>query len=156
MKTFTTKDKRIKFLITDKDMMLKFLSNTYYYGLINNKTSIISYYCNSQEKIDFSKCSANVLQIELDDIRCVDDIDNFYNQYLETFKSIALFIKEALLKSETIICQCNAGVSRSAATLKAIKEYVDNTGYEIDKDGSYIPNDLFYNCILKALKQFNN
>lgn len=139
--------------IMDYRTIQKYLRSVNYYGFFDSKTYIISFYGEGEKKVDFSNCKAHVCQLYIDDIIVPTDKDEFYKQYHGIFITVARFIVEAISTGKKIVCQCNAGVSRSAATAKAIKEYFFGTGYEIDEDGSYIPNPLFFESILKALDE---
>lgn len=146
-------DKEPEIFIMDYKTIQKYLRSVNYYGFFNKDTFIISYYGEGEKKVNFDKCSARVCQQYIDDIIVPTDKDEFYKQYHDIFITVARFVAEAISTGKKIVCQCNAGVSRSAATAKAIKEYFYGTGSEIDDDGSYIPNPLFYESIIKALDE---
>lgn len=145
----------MELLILNHTMMDKYLHSIYFNGIVNSNTFIISYYGEGEKKVNFANCKARVLQLMMDDVRVVNDVKKFYEDNHDNFISIANFIKEAKENNKNIICQCNAGISRSAATAKAIKEFYDHNGKEIDDSGEYIPNLLFYDCIIKALNEVN-
>lgn len=131
----------------------KYLRSVNYYGFFDANTYIISFYGEGEKKVNFDRVKARVCQQRLDDVRFVDNIEQYYNEHKNEFMIIAKFISEAVANGAKIVCQCNAGVSRSAATAKAIKDFFYGTGYEIDESGEYIPNDLFYRCIVESLSK---
>lgn len=143
-------DKKPEIIITDYRTVEKYLHSLNYYGFLDSKTYIISFYGEEEHKVNFKDCKAHVCQILLDDV-IAKDYDKFYEEHKDTFIILARFIVNAVANGNRIICQCEAGVSRSAGVAKAIKEYFFGTGSEIDKDGSYVPNDLFFQCVLRAI-----
>ena len=66
------------------------------------------------------------------------EIANFYNQIRD--------------EVDTIICQCEFGMSRSAAVAAAIKEYRDKRGIEIFASDDYCPNKMIFRMLLSKLK----
>ncbi len=66
---------------------------------------------------------------------------------------IAGFVKEYLHEVDDIICQCEYGISRSAAVAAAILEYTEGRGEDIFSDLKYHPNLGVYTMTLAALKE---
>lgn len=143
-------------LVMDKKTMDKYLRSTSHGNLFDASTFIISYYGEGEKRINFSSCKSHVIQIYMDDVRYVEDPDKYYSGYHDEFIAIARFIVDAMTNGSKIICQCNAGVSRSAATAMAIKEFYYKTGHEIAEDNNYNPNPLFYTSITEALNEITN
>jgi len=52
-----------------------------------------------------------------------------------------------------IICQCEEGISRSAATAAAILEFYERKGITVFSDYRYNPNKFFYNSIYRCLNE---
>ncbi|MCD7982306.1 MAG: hypothetical protein LUF32_08360 [Clostridiales bacterium] len=70
-------------------------------------------------------------------------------------QKIAGFVKKYLYEVDDIICQCEYGVSRSAAVAAAISEYTEGCGKDIFNDLKYHPNPGVYTMTLAALEQDN-
>lgn len=68
-------------------------------------------------------------------------------------EEIAAFYKDIEDKTETLICQCEFGQSRSAACAAAILQYRENRGIDIFADINYYPNKLVYKMVYEALSK---
>lgn len=68
-------------------------------------------------------------------------------------RSLAYFIKEKREKGYRFLCQCECGVSRSAAVAAAILEYYEGKGIDIFSDFRYHPNKMIYLTLLKDLRE---
>lgn len=66
---------------------------------------------------------------------------------------IASFLYGPARRAELIICQCEAGVSRSAAVAAAIREHFFGDGAVVLNDPMYDPNPHVYHMVLDALKR---
>ena len=62
-------------------------------------------------------------------------------------------VKEISDKAELLICQCEHGQSRSAATASAITEYYNSDGIKIFASDEYFPNKIVYRKIYEALSK---
>lgn len=71
----------------------------------------------------------------------------------EQAEQIATFVKEISDKVELLICQCEHGQSRSAATASAITEYYNSDGIKIFASDEYFPNKIVYRKIYEALSK---
>ena len=70
----------------------------------------------------------------------------------EQAKQIADFYHSVKDKARVIFCQCEYGISRSAAVAAAILEYSSRDGITIFEDDKYHPNKTVYKKVLKAIK----
>lgn len=68
----------------------------------------------------------------------------FFNE--EQARQIVDFVKAHLDLVEVIVCQCDAGISRSAGTAAALSKYI--TGSDEFYFKHYLPNSLVYSTIL--------
>ena len=67
------------------------------------------------------------------------DVSSFYHKYKD--------------KTETLICQCEHGQSRSAAIAAAILEHRTKSGIKVFSNDLYFPNKVVFRKTLKALKE---
>lgn len=88
------------------------------------------------------------------DIECLEDYGLTFDTYLPEAKEIAEFIYTAREKGFDIICQCQYGQSRSAGCAAAIIEHFEKNGISIFADYRYYPNQVVFNKILEALKNY--
>lgn len=68
----------------------------------------------------------------------------------EHAKQIVDFVYDCKDKIELLICQCQLGVSRSAAVAAAIKQHFDGDGISIFADGRYHPNIFVFSTTMRA------
>jgi predicted protein tyrosine phosphatase len=68
-------------------------------------------------------------------------------------QQIAEFVLKYKDETDTLICQCEYGQSRSAGCTAAIAEYLYGNGIEFFADDRYFPNRLVYHKVLEALKE---
>ncbi len=129
-------------------------------GDFPENTAVISYYdpeLNHIDKkyshVDYSNVCDNVFYCELDDL----DLDYMpekgytYETFFPDVDDLAEFIYEAYQNGKDIICQCEYGQSRSAATAAAIKEFFYHNGIDIFTDYRYYPNQVVYHKVFNAL-----
>lgn len=135
--------------------MEKYLHSLDYATCDKNKLYIINYYGEGEKKVNFSNCKAHVIQMYMDDVRFSDVVKDFANVHKDDFERVAKFIKNAMSNEGKIICSCDAGISRSAATAKAIMEYYFKDEHKIDETGEYIPSPTYYDAIINALNEVN-
>jgi predicted protein tyrosine phosphatase len=64
------------------------------------------------------------------------------------------FVRAHLDLIEVIVCQCDAGISRSAGTAAALSKYI--TGSDEFYFKHYLPNSLVYNTILEEFHKDEN
>lgn len=132
-------------------------------GKFPENTAVISFYDPAIKRIDedyshvdYSGICDTVFYSELDDL----DLDVLrrkgytYDTYFPESPDIAAFIYRAYDKGMDIICQCEYGQSRSAATAAAILEHFCNNGISIFTNYYYYPNQVVYHKIFDALAQY--
>ncbi len=106
--------------------------------------------------VDYSGICDTVFYSELDDL----DLDVLrrkgytYDTYFPEVFDIAAFIYRAYDRGMDIICQCEYGQSRSAATAAAILEHFYNNGISIFTNYDYYPNQVVYHKIFDALDKY--
>lgn len=66
-------------------------------------------------------------------------------------EQIADFYHEIKDKANIIICQCEYGMSRSAAVAAAILEYSSHNGIAVFADDRYCPNKNIFKKVFKAI-----
>jgi hypothetical protein len=97
--------------------------------------------------------------VDWDELLFVPDIDLKYlaeygfthETYIAEGEALAEFIYAAYREGRDIICQCDFGQSRSAATATAILEHFERRGIDIFSNHDYYPNQLVYHKVLDAL-----
>lgn len=100
-----------------------------------------------------------LLRLEFADIYPYEiDIDNYGKNLfrlfsLEQAKQIADFVHTQIKITNCLICQCEYGVSRSAAVAAAITEYYKHNGIEVFKNDNYYPNSYVFRTVLKELEK---
>jgi len=75
----------------------------------------------------------------------------FFNE--EQARQIVEFVKQYKDQVEVIVCQCDAGISRSAGTAAALSKYI--TGSDDFYFKHYLPNSLVYSTILNEFYKEN-
>lgn len=131
-------------------------------GKFPENTAVISFYDPAIKRIneDYSHVDYNgvcntVFYSELDDL----DLDVLerkgytYDTYFPEAPDIATFIYRAYDNGMDIICQCEYGQSRSAATAAAILEHFHHNGISIFTNYNYYPNQVVYHKIFDALEK---
>lgn len=86
-----------------------------------------------------------------------DDYDEDTKKYAEKVvlfnkedaKQIVNFVKKYINKVDLIVCQCEAGISRSAGVAAALSKYI--TGSDEYYFKYYIPNSLVYKLLINEL-----
>ncbi|MDY5263897.1 MAG: hypothetical protein SPH07_02485 [Eubacteriales bacterium] len=135
------------------------------------RTSLISIGNTDEELPELKNKPQNMLRVNFDDITLTE----VKNEYLlpsdypddkivaklkqhginfiddETAKKIADFIVTHVHETDTLICQCFYGQSRSAGCAAAITQYYYGNGIDIFADDRYYPNKLVYRKVLVAL-----
>lgn len=70
-------------------------------------------------------------------------------------EEIVDFVQQFANEIELIICQCDGGISRSAAVASALSVWLNGTDAEIYDNPRYLPNSWVRNRILKVLLDKN-
>ena len=103
------------------------------YAFFAEKNAVVSFYSERLGgQVDYSKCSAKVLHIPLedidyDDLACADDIAFYFTQAVEA----AEFVHSAVKDGCDIVCQCEDGVGVSAGCAEAILEFYEGSGMAV-------------------------
>jgi len=124
-----------------------------WYAFFSEKTAVVSFYSERLgSQVDYSKCSAKVLHIPLedidyDDLACADDIAFFFTQAAET----AEFIHSAVRDGCDIVCVCEDGVGVSAGCAAAVLEFYEGCGMAVFANEKYFANKLVYQKVFDAL-----
>lgn len=85
-----------------------------------------------------------------------DDIDRKKNEEdilmsKEDAENIKRFVERYADKAEQIIVHCEAGQSRSAGIMAAIKEWLEGDKFSVWKDPKYTPNRHCYRMMMDAI-----
>lgn len=70
----------------------------------------------------------------------------------ELAKQILRFVKQHIKHVDLIICQCDAGISRSSGTAGALSKIINDDDMEFFKP-PYSPNRLVYHTILREFEK---
>ena len=120
------------------------------------KSAIISISDVGSTPNSFSRISINgivsVLKLEFDDVGQGDP--NCIQQ--EDVDKIVQFVRYTQNKVDTIIVQCECGISRSAGICAAIAHHIDGNAVWIFSDAKYRPNMCCYEAVLHGLVFSNN
>ena len=76
-----------------------------------------------------------------------------YETYFPEADDLATFVYRAVADGLDIICQCEYGQSRSAATAAAILEHFEGKGLSVFADERYYPNQAVYHKVFDALEK---
>ena len=132
-------------------------------GNFPKNTAVISFYDPAIKRIDedyshvdYSGVCNTVFYSELDDL----DLDVLrrkgytYDTYFPEAPVFAVKQQTAYDIGMNIICQCEYGQSRSAATAAAILEHFYHSGISIFTNYDYYPNQVVYHKIFDALEKY--
>ena len=116
--------------------------------------------------ITYGKTCQNILTIRCHDVenpptefnnQVIRDYPDFYVPPIihfseEDAKNIIRFVHETLdiYDIDTIVCQCDAGISRSSATAAALSKIINNDDFWVFENKNYVPNNTIYKMILNA------
>ena len=121
-----------------------------------NKTYlVISISENDKVHFPINQACRGILSLQFEDIDCrpenKEQTENYKKQYKiftkKQAKQILKFINE-ITNIDTIICQCSAGISRSAGVAAALGVILNGSDKEIFNDPRYCPNRFVYRTIL--------
>ncbi len=121
------------------------------HSVFPEKTAVISYFGEGEKPVFIPEHIGNI-RLNIDDIQ-ISEVDDPEDYHICEFRRVANFILNCAEQKNNLICQCEAGISRSAATAAAILEFYEQKGIKIFPDFRYSPNKLFYNNILKCLRE---
>lgn len=106
------------------------------------RTAVISFYQSGAKPVDYAQQAALLLSVPYDD---------FQTELPEAIR-IATLIKFAVAQGMDILCQCEAGQSRSAGLAAAIREYYEHNGNSILNNPELHPDETVYYAVLEALE----
>ena len=97
-----------------------------------------------------NKSCLGILHLDFHDF---DDAKRDYPEYIKLFtkkqaQAILKFVTRYILNTEVVICQCEAGISRSAGVAAALSSIENGDDTYIFKN--YVPNMLVYRTILEV------
>ena len=148
----------MKFLITNR------IRITSLDGLLNQKHIVISI-CEPDMGLEFPILPENpsrlgVLQLSFADL---DDIDSAkqigQGHFLMTKKQarkVIAFVNKHMDSIETIICQCDGGISRSSGIAAALGSILNGHDSWVFNSEEYVPNMFVYRMIMNAYHDFKS
>ena len=133
----------MKFLVLNEDKIKTY--NIKYNHIV---ISIKSPGASKAEILYLNNC-LDILYLEFHDF---DNLSLNYPGHIKVFskqdaKKILNFVKKYKEKIDLIVCQCEAGISRSAGVIGALSKIFNGDDTRIFKE--YLPNMLVYRTILK-------
>ena len=122
-------------------------------GKLGEDTAVISFHDIAESPIYFGGTKASVLTLALDDLGPTEISERYgsLTRYFTKAGMLAQFIVAMAAKGKKIICQCEMGMSRSAACAAAILEYYCGSGISIFTDKRYCPNRIVFQKLFAAL-----
>jgi len=135
-----------------KIMSKPFIKKLILSGKFPSNTAVLSFYGEFQEKMNFPP-NIKHLCLCIDDFRTMWEVENPETFHIPDFERAARFVLECEKLGLDIICQCEAGHSRSAGASMAIEEFYNHDGIKIFADYLYSPNPIFYNNLYNCLNK---
>lgn len=122
----------IEIAITSRSRMQKLIHS----GKLGEDTAVISFHDIAESPIYFGGTKASVLTLALDDLGPTEISERYgsLTRYFTKAGMLAQFIVAMAAKGKKIICQCEMGMSRSAACAAAILQYYCGSGISIFAD----------------------
>lgn len=122
-------------------------------GKLGEDTAVISFHDIAESPIYFGGTKASVLTLALDDLGPTEISERYgsLTRYFTKADKLADFIIRSLAQGKRIICQCEMGMSRSAACAAAILQYYCGSGISIFADKRYYPNRIVFQKLFAAL-----
>lgn len=139
----------IETAITSRSKMQKLIHS----GKLGEDTAVISFHDIAESPIYFGGTKASVLTLALDDLGPTEISERYgsLTRYFTKAGMLAQFIVAMAAKGKKIICQCEMGMSRSAACAAAILQYYCGSGISIFTDKRYCPNRIVFQKLFAAL-----
>lgn len=119
---------------------------------LSESDAVIGFYDVGSEPPDITASGADGLFVELDDLDS-DEPDFDRDSFFPQADSVAEFIVNEAAAGKRIICQCEYGMSRSAACAAAILEHYRHSGITVFADDRYCPNKAVFKKLLAALEK---
>jgi len=142
----------MKFLITNRERI------TSLDGLLQSKHIVISM-CEPEMGLDFPELSENpnrldVLRLSFTDIDDIDSARQIGQEHLlmtkEQAEEVVIFVNKYVDSIETIICQCDGGISRSSGMAAALSKVLNGDDLWVFNSKKYVPNRYVYRLIMNA------
>ena len=142
----------MKFLITNRNRI------TSLDGLLNQKHIVISM-CEPDMNLDFPRLPGNsnrrgVLRLSFADLDNINDAKQIgqahYLMTKEQAEEVIAFVNKHVNSIETIICQCDGGVSRSSGMAAALSKIFNGDDSWVFNSREYVPNMFVYRMIMNT------
>lgn len=142
----------MKFLITNR------IRITSLDGLLHSKHIVISI-CEPEMGLNFPVLPENpnrlgVLKLSFTDLDGADAAKQIGQEHLLMTKKqaqkIVAFVNKYMDSVETIICQCDGGVSRSSGTAAALSNILNGHDSWVFNSKEYVPNMFVYRMIMNV------
>lgn len=145
----TQPENTIEIAITSRSKMQKLIHS----GKLGEDTAVISFHDIAESPIYFGGTKASVLTLALDDLGPteISERNGSLTRYFTKAGMLAQFIVAMAAKGKKIICQCEMGMSRSAACAAAILQYYCGSGISIFADRRYYPNRIIFQKLFSEL-----
>lgn len=142
----------MKFLITNRERI------TSLDGLLSQKHIVISI-CEPDLNLGFPELPKNpsrlgVLRLsftDIDDINAAKQIGQaHYLMAREQAEEVVAFVRKYVNSIETIVCQCDGGISRSSGMAAALSKILNGDDSWVFNSKEYVPNMLVYRMIINT------
>ena len=139
----------IEIAITSRSKMQKLIHS----GKLGSDMAVISFCDVDTKPLYFANTQASVFTLGLDDLGPTEISERYgsLTRYFTKAGMAAQFIVAMAAKGKKIICQCEMGMSRSAACAAAILQYYCGSGISIFTDKRYCPNRIVFQKLFVAL-----
>lgn len=137
-------------IVMDRGTLQKYLYGNFPY----QDTAVVSFYGDDEKDVNFSvNPKVQYVKVRVNDEKNItEDQREWYRCELS---KVVMNIDTWETRGEvhTIICQCDAGVSRSAGCAAAIRQYYHGDGIKYFANEIYSPNINVYNGVFNRLTQ---
>lgn len=144
----------MEFLITDRKKI------TSLDGLLQGKHIVISVCCSHNDfpKLPENDSRLDTLQLRFSDLDNIEDVKKMtelsdHERILftkEQAKEILFLVDKHIGLIETIVCQCDAGVSRSSGIAAALSKILNGDDMWVFNSKKYTPNMFVYRTIMNV------
>lgn len=145
----TQPENTIEIAITSRSKMQKLIHS----GKLGEDTAVISFCDVGTKLLYFANTQASVFTLALDDLG-IEEISERYGsvqRYFTKADKLVDFIIRSVASGKKFICQCEMGMSRSAACAAAILQYYCGSGISIFADRRYYPNRIIFQKLFSEL-----